>query len=141
MLACFDELVAPLELASGWRLNGEHRRLCTQAFEEYPEGFRLCAAKALRRAHTNPVGLLVKMEKKDGEHRRAGRSLAPEAPPTPLERMLSWAGRTAPRLEPNHREDILAESGLDEDEIAAVRAAVVRSLEGADLRRRPPEAA
>ena len=56
----------------------------------------LRAADDKCRAHTNPVGLLVKMVGKDGEHRRRTRSSAPEAPRSPVERMLAWAEHSAP---------------------------------------------
>jgi hypothetical protein len=124
----FEEVIAPLERATGQRLNGPPRLLLLEAFEESPEGFRVCATKALRRAHTNPVGLLVKMVVKDGEHRRHERSAAPDAPRTPLERMLAWAEGTAAMLQPEHREEILDEAGLDEEGLAQVRAEIARSL-------------
>jgi hypothetical protein len=128
----FAAILEPLERATGQRLNGSARTLCMQAFEECAEGFRLCATKALRRAHSNPVGLLVKMVVKDGEHRRAGRSLAPDAPPTPLERWLGWAQRTAPLVAPEDREEILQEADLSSDEREQVRQAIARSLEPAE---------
>src|SRR5881227_1090010 len=77
IVAEFDAIVAPLEDASGWRLNGKNRALCVRAFEESPDGFRACAQRAARmefdargRPITNWVGLFVKMILRDGEHRR-----------------------------------------------------------------------
>lgn len=68
--AKFNAIVAPLERISG-KLNGRGRSDCIRAFDENPEGFRLCATQALiqarRRGYANPLGLLVKMVR-DGQH-------------------------------------------------------------------------
>lgn len=126
----FDAVVAPLERATGQGLLGQNRTMLFEAFQDRRDGFARCAAKALGRAHTNPIGLLVKMVK-DGEHRRAKRSLASGAPQSPVEVALAWGKSTAPQLEGEHREQVLAEFRLDLDEQAQVRAVIDRSLEDA----------
>jgi hypothetical protein len=125
--ARFDAIVALLEEAAGQKLNGPIRALHFAEFEAYPDGFERCARKALKRGHTNPIGLLVKMVR-DGEHRRHARSAAAGAPAKPLVRALAWAGGDGRMLEPQHQEDILGTFGLDEDERAQVRASISRSL-------------
>lgn len=59
--------MAPLERRSGQALVGQGRSDCIRAFEENPEGFRSCAARALRKGKS-PLGLLVKMVQQ-GQHR------------------------------------------------------------------------
>jgi hypothetical protein len=121
----FDEIIAPLEQAAGWRLYGKNRRLCQQAFRRYPEGFRACAAKALlradpRKANFNPIGLFVKMVLIDEEHCQV--LDRPHAQRSPLERALAWAETVGGLLSTDHREEILGGFDLTEDEAAQVRA-------------------
>jgi hypothetical protein len=59
--AAFAEIVAPLEVRTGRRLNGPGRLQCLRAFKENEYGFGACATDALRRGRENPLGLLVKM--------------------------------------------------------------------------------
>lgn len=63
----FVELVAPLERAARKRLRGDARDRCLAAFRAAPEEVRILADDALGRAHTNPIGLLIRMVD-DGEH-------------------------------------------------------------------------
>jgi hypothetical protein len=63
-------VVAPLERAARQPLSGPNRALCQAALDECPLGFPICAERALRRARTSPLGLLVRMVR-DGDHRLA----------------------------------------------------------------------
>src|SRR5207249_9390877 len=65
--ASFDAIVAPLEAAAGKRLNGAGLPACRAAFNENPEGFERVAGRALERASSNPLGLLIRMVR-DGDH-------------------------------------------------------------------------
>jgi hypothetical protein len=75
----FAEIVAPLEVSIGRRLNGSGRILCLRAFEENAHGFAACAGEALRRGRENPLGLLVKMVR-DGDWNVP----PPQAAPSPI---------------------------------------------------------
>lgn len=63
----FDQLVRPLEIASGSRLNEPARTTCRVAYAAHPEGCRLVARNALKRGGSNPVGLFCRMIR-DGDH-------------------------------------------------------------------------
>src|SRR3989442_862573 len=63
----FATIVEKLEAALGRRLRGAGREKCLSAFQESPAGFQRVALSALRRARSNPLGLLCAMVG-DGEH-------------------------------------------------------------------------
>jgi hypothetical protein len=118
MHASFEAIMAPLERATGQTLNGKNRQVCVAAFAESPDGFGACAAKALRIAHSTPIGLLVRLVK-DGEHRRTVNLRA--ADDTSFERWVKWATRTAPLLPADVREEVLADLRLAPHELAHIR--------------------
>jgi hypothetical protein len=107
-----NAVLAPLERAGGRRLDGDRRLRCAAAFAENPDGFRALAAEALKRARTNPVGLLWRMVEA-GEDRLAGDPR--------LERVLAWARRTAPQLPPEAVDEVLATFHLSPAREADVR--------------------
>jgi hypothetical protein len=124
----FDQVIARLEAAASAPLTGPPRRLCMQAFEENPEGFRRCAERALQRARRNPVGLLVRMVRDRDYLLAAGPREKPQR--SELERSLQWAEATG-RLIPADDVPVFLDTyypGLSESERAqAVRAAITRS--------------
>ena len=70
----FLEIVDSLEVASEGRpLEGSGRARCLRAFTETPRGFELLVDRAIREAHTNPVGLLIWMVDR-GQHLKADRA-------------------------------------------------------------------
>jgi regulator of extracellular matrix RemA (YlzA/DUF370 family) len=66
----FDALLAPLEHHAGRRLTGPNRDKCFEEFVAYPAEVRRCVDEARQRgdARKNPIGLLVRMVLKDGDH-------------------------------------------------------------------------
>ncbi len=116
-VAAFDELVGPLERRAGKRLNEPQRSLALEAFRDRPDAVRLLAREALARGR-NPVALFVKMIG-DGDHLVRGAD---------VDKVLAWARKTAPRLDPEHREQILEGFHLDPQQQKAIRAQIARSL-------------
>jgi len=102
--------------------------VCVAAFAESPDGFRACAAKALRIAHSTPLGLLVRLIK-DGEHRRTANLRA--TADTSFERWVKWATRTAPLLPSDVREEVFAELNLAPHELAHIRGLIAGFEEAA----------
>lgn len=69
----FDELLAPLERASGRRLAGRGRENCFRAYQRSPELFAALVADAAARARWSPLGFLCRLVE-DGDHLEAARA-------------------------------------------------------------------
>lgn len=116
--AKFEEIVTPLEKASGKPLGGPGLELCRTAFHENPHGFRVCAADALRRATIHPLGLLIRMVR-DEDHRDVAPPSAPSS--TAFQRAERWVHNAGCQLEPADFLDELAQRFADLDDLANQR--------------------
>ena len=57
----FSELVGALEAHHCSRLKSPARELCLEAYKATPRGFAILVHRALEKARTNPLGLLIAM--------------------------------------------------------------------------------